>query len=53
MASEAAEVEGLRHRPLQPEDLEELKHLHEEWFPVRYSMVRGGGALAAWRRLAG
>uniref|UniRef100_A0A7S2GZ31 N-alpha-acetyltransferase 60 n=1 Tax=Octactis speculum TaxID=3111310 RepID=A0A7S2GZ31_9STRA len=28
---------GITHRPLCPEDLEELKSLHEEWFPVRYS----------------
>uniref|UniRef100_A0A7S2SR30 N-alpha-acetyltransferase 60 n=1 Tax=Rhizochromulina marina TaxID=1034831 RepID=A0A7S2SR30_9STRA len=36
--TETGLVAGLWRRPLQPEDLEEIKLLHEEWFPVRYSM---------------
>jgi len=33
-------------RPLCPDDLLEVKALHEELFPVRYNMVSSSGDLA-------
>ena len=29
--------EPFLHRPLLPQDMEELRALHEDWFPVQYS----------------